>query len=49
MIIKQIDVQEIREEGYPLVMKKIIHRDQHSKDISITWVKIWGAPQKDGM
>lgn len=46
MIIREQDVPEIREEGYPLVMKKIIHGDGHSKDISITWVKIWGHHKK---
>lgn len=46
MLIRVEDVPEIREEGYPLVMKKVIHRDAHSKDISITWVEIWGHHQR---
>jgi mannose-6-phosphate isomerase-like protein (cupin superfamily) len=46
VIIKAKEVPEIREEGYPLVMKKIIHADDHSKDISITWVSIWGHHKK---
>jgi mannose-6-phosphate isomerase-like protein (cupin superfamily) len=46
MRIRVEDVPEIREEGYPLVMKKVIHRDDHSQDISITWVEIWGHHQR---
>jgi mannose-6-phosphate isomerase-like protein (cupin superfamily) len=46
MIIKTKDLADITEEGYPLVMKKVIHRDQHSQDISVTWVKIWGHHKK---
>ena len=46
MIIKAIDAPDIAEEGHPLVMKRIIHRDQHSQDISVTWVKIWGHHKK---
>jgi len=45
MLIKLKDVPEIRG-GYPLVMKKIVGRDEHSKDISVTWVKIWGHHKK---
>lgn len=46
MRIRVEDVPEIREEGYPLVMKKVINRDAHSQDISITWVEIWGHHQR---
>jgi mannose-6-phosphate isomerase-like protein (cupin superfamily) len=46
VIIKATGLPEIREEGYPLVMKKIVHADDHSKDISITWVSIWGHHKK---
>ncbi len=46
MIIKIKDFPEIREEGYPLVMKKVIDGDQHSKDLSITWVDIKGHHKK---
>jgi mannose-6-phosphate isomerase-like protein (cupin superfamily) len=46
MHIRLDDLPEIREEGYPLVMKKAITRDRHGPDISITWVKIWGHHQR---
>lgn len=46
MIIKAKDVPEITEEGYLLVMKKIIYRGGHSDDLSVTWVKLWGHHKK---
>jgi mannose-6-phosphate isomerase-like protein (cupin superfamily) len=46
MIIKKDSVPDITEEGYPLVMKKVFFRGQHSDDISITWVKLWGHHKK---
>lgn len=46
MIIKAQDVPELREEGYPLVMKKIFYRGQHSDDLSVTWVQLWGHHKK---
>jgi mannose-6-phosphate isomerase-like protein (cupin superfamily) len=46
MLIRTEDLPEIREEGYPLVMKTVINRTEHSKDVSITWVKIWGHHQR---
>lgn len=46
MIIKQQDVPDITEAGYPLVMKKIFYRGRHSDDISVTWVKLWGHHKK---
>jgi len=42
MIIRLKDIPEIKGKSSPLVMKPIITRDQHSKDISVTWVRIWG-------
>ena len=33
-------------ERNPLVMKKVIQREDQSEDISITWVKIWGYHKK---
>jgi len=44
--IRLEDRAEVREEGYPLVMKKVINREEHSEDLSITWVKIWGHHKK---
>jgi len=46
MRIRLNDLPEIREEGYPLAMKTAINRREHSQDISITWVKIWGHHQR---
>lgn len=46
MLIRTEGLPEIREEGYPLVMKTVINRAKHSEDISITWVKIWGHHQR---
>jgi mannose-6-phosphate isomerase-like protein (cupin superfamily) len=48
MLIRLEDLPEIREEGYPLVMKSIINRADHGPDISVTWVKIWGHHQRMG-
>jgi mannose-6-phosphate isomerase-like protein (cupin superfamily) len=42
MIIKAQDVPEIKVEGQPLTVKRIVSRDQHSEDISVTWVQVVG-------
>ncbi|MFZ5916470.1 MAG: cupin domain-containing protein [Chloroflexota bacterium] len=42
MIVRLQDLPEITAEAYPLVMKTVINRQVHTKDISVTWVKIWG-------
>ena len=46
MIIKTKDLPELDCERNPLVMKKVIQREDQSEDISITWVKIWGYHKK---
>jgi len=46
MIIRLKDVPEIKGQTSPLVMKQIIHRDEHSQDISVTWVQIWGRHKR---
>lgn len=46
MIIKLDKVSEQSEAGNPLVLKKIITRDEHSPHISVTWVKLWGRHKK---
>ena len=46
MIIKTKNLPEMDGESNPFVMKKVIHRDDQSNDISITWVKIWGHHKK---
>jgi mannose-6-phosphate isomerase-like protein (cupin superfamily) len=46
MIIRSEDVPQVESEHNPLVMKKVINRDEHSEAISVTWVKIWGYHKK---
>ncbi len=46
MRIRLEELAEIREEGYPLVMKTVINRQDHSEELSVTWVKIWGHHKK---
>ena len=46
MIIKTKDLPELDGERNPLVMKKVIQREDQSENISITWVKIWGYHKK---
>src|SRR5690554_3660456 len=46
MIIRPTDVEEDRSERSPLVMKRIINRDEHSEHVSVTWVKLDGYHQK---
>ena len=46
MIIKTQNSPEMDGERNPLVMKKVIQREDQSEDISITWVKIWGYHKK---
>jgi mannose-6-phosphate isomerase-like protein (cupin superfamily) len=42
MIIHPTDLPDIVEAGYPLRMKRVIRREDHTPDISVTWVEIWG-------
>mgnify|MGYP001171601683 FL=1 len=46
MIIKTENLPEMEGDINPLVMKKVIYRDDQSNDISITLVKIWGHHKK---
>lgn len=50
MIIKAKDVPETEMEGAgdntKATMKRIINREEHSENISITWVKIRGSHEK---
>jgi uncharacterized cupin superfamily protein len=46
VIIKLDDVPDINQPPRPLIMKKVINRDQHSDLISLTWVRIWGRHEK---
>ncbi len=46
MIIKGQDVKEVPQEGRPLVLKRVINREEHTDRISVTWVRIWGHHEK---
>jgi glyoxylate utilization-related uncharacterized protein len=46
VLIRLKDLPDIQYEGYPLIMKTAINRAEHSEDISITWVNIWGHHQR---
>ena len=35
-------IPDIPQEGRPLVLKRVINIDEHTADISVTWVRIWG-------
>lgn len=42
MIIRENDLPETPQEPRPLVLKRVINIDEHTADISVTWVRIWG-------
>ncbi len=42
MIIRPNDTPEAAQDGRPLTLKRVINIDEHSSDISVTWVDIWG-------
>src|SRR6185295_5225460 len=42
MIIHTEEVPESRQDGRPLMLKRVVNIDEHSDDISGTWVRIWG-------
>lgn len=46
MRIQLDNLPEVRAEGYPLVMKTIITREDHTEHLSVTWVKIDGHHKK---
>jgi mannose-6-phosphate isomerase-like protein (cupin superfamily) len=41
MLVRLNDCPELTAEGYPLVMKRLVHAGQ-VPGLSITWVRIWG-------
>jgi mannose-6-phosphate isomerase-like protein (cupin superfamily) len=41
VIVHPADCPDVTAEGYPLVMKRLIHRE-HSPGLSVTWIRIWG-------
>ena len=42
MIIRPNDVAEVDQEPRPLMLKRVINIDEHTPDISVTWVRLWG-------
>lgn len=42
MIIRPNAMPESPQEPRPLVLKRVINIDEHTADISVTWVRIWG-------
>ncbi|HEU0073836.1 MAG TPA: hypothetical protein VFS30_07475 [Dehalococcoidia bacterium] len=42
MIIHLRDMAETPQEPRPLVLKRVINVDEHSANLSLTWVRIWG-------
>jgi mannose-6-phosphate isomerase-like protein (cupin superfamily) len=42
MIIRPDDVPETPQEPRPLALKRVINFEEHTQDISVTWVRLWG-------
>jgi quercetin dioxygenase-like cupin family protein len=42
MIIKPDALPDLTEEGQPIVMKRVIRREDHTEAISVTLIKVWG-------
>ncbi len=42
MIIRAADVAETPQEPRPLALKRVINIDEHTRQISVTWARIWG-------
>ena len=42
MIIRTEEFPESPQDGRPLMLKRVVNIDEHSDDISVTWVRIWG-------
>jgi len=42
MIIRTEEFPESPQDGRPLMLKRVVNIDEHSNDISVTWVRIWG-------
>jgi mannose-6-phosphate isomerase-like protein (cupin superfamily) len=41
-VIPGNSVPEAPQEPRPLVLKRVINIDEHTADISVTWVRLWG-------
>ena len=46
MLIRPDELPEIEKPDNDLVMKLVVHRDQHSRDLSVTWVRIDGRHRR---
>jgi mannose-6-phosphate isomerase-like protein (cupin superfamily) len=42
MIIRTHDLPETPQEPRPLALKRVINIDEHTHEISVTWVRLWG-------
>jgi mannose-6-phosphate isomerase-like protein (cupin superfamily) len=42
MIIRGSDLPETPQEPRPLALKRVINIDEHTDQISVTWVRLWG-------
>ena len=42
MIIHTDDVPETPQEGRPLALKRVVNIEEHTDQLSVTWVRIWG-------
>lgn len=42
MIIRADAIPETPQEPRPLALKRVVNIAEHSQDISVTWVRIWG-------
>ena len=42
MIIRPDDVPETPQDPRPLALKRVINIDEHTDQLSVTWVRLWG-------
>jgi mannose-6-phosphate isomerase-like protein (cupin superfamily) len=42
MIIRTAEFPESPQDGRPLMLKRVVNIEEHSEQISVTWVRIWG-------
>lgn len=42
MIIRTGDVPEQSQEPRPLVLRRVVNIEEHTADLSVTWVRLWG-------
>ncbi len=42
MIIHPEDVPEVDQDPRPLGLKRVINIEEHSTELSVTWVRLWG-------